>query len=98
MWLITTFISALIATLLWYLLKKEYKLDFLSLMLWGATIMILVDHLLGYEGGPFIELETDGLIKSGLLLGLLMLIPVLIMWLIVLFIPNIKNYLKKGGE
>jgi len=27
--------------------EKNYKLGFLSLMLWGATIMILVDHLLG---------------------------------------------------
>jgi len=55
MWLITTFITALTATLLWFLLKKKYKLGFLSLMLWGATIMILVDHILGYEGGKFIE-------------------------------------------
>ena len=95
MWLITTLISALIATLLWYLLKKKYKLGFLSLMLWGATIMILVDHLLGYEGGQFLELETDGLVRSGVLLGILMLIPVFIIWLIALFIPKLKNHFKK---
>jgi hypothetical protein len=29
-------------------LKNRYKLGFLSLMLWGATIMILVDHLFLY--------------------------------------------------
>ena len=45
-------------------------------MLWGAFIMILVDHILGYEGGAFIEIETDGLIKSGFVLGLAMLVPV----------------------
>lgn len=86
MWLITTFISAIIATLLWYIFKKEYKLEFLSLMLWGAAIMILVDHLLGYEGGQFLESETEGLIRSGVFLGVLMLIPVFIIWLIALFI------------
>ena len=95
MWLITTLVSSLIATLLWYLLKKKYKLGFLSLMLWGATIMILVDHLLGYEGGQFLELETDGLVRSGTFLGILMLIPVFIIWLMALVIPNLKNQFKK---
>ncbi len=95
MWLITTLVSAFIATLLWYLLKKKHKLGFLSLMLWGATIMILVDHLLGYEGGQFLELETGGLVRSGTFLGVLMLIPVFIIWLMALVIPNLKNQFKK---
>lgn len=88
MWLITTFIFAIMATLLWYVLKKKYKLGFLSLMLWGATIMILVDCLLGYEGGQFIKLETNGLIGNGILLGILMLAPVFIIWLIALFVST----------
>jgi len=92
MWLITTLITALIATLLWHILKKKYKLGFLSLMLWGATIMILVDHILGYEGGQFLEIETDGLVTSGTLLGLLMLIPVFIVWLTALLIPKFQNF------
>lgn len=94
MWLITTLIFALIATLLRYLLNKKYKLGFLSLMLWGATVMILTDHLLGYKGGKFLEFETDGLIRNGTLLGVLMFIPVFIIWLISLFTPNLKNQLK----
>ena len=91
MWLITTFIAALTATLLWFLLRKKYKLGFLSLMLWGATIMILVDHLLGYEGGKFLEIETDGMIKSGVLLGIMMLIPVFLIWFIALFISKLQR-------
>lgn len=63
-------------------------------MLWGATTMILVDHLLGYGGGKFLEFETDGLIKNGTLLGVLMLIPVFIIWLIALFAQNLKNQFK----
>lgn len=96
MWLITTFVAALTATLLWFLLRKKYKLDFLSLMLWGATIMILVDHLLGYKGGNFLETETFGMIKSGTMLGVVMLIPVFIIWLIVLFMPKFKSHFKKN--
>lgn len=95
MWLITTFIAALTATLLWFLLKKRYKLGFLSLMLWGAVIMILVDHILGYEGGKFLEIETDGIIKSGVWLGIAMLIPVFLMWFIAILISKSKKGLEK---
>lgn len=84
MWLITTFSAALGATIFWLLLKKRYKLGLLSLMLWGATIMILVDHWLGYEGGKFFQSSTDGLIKNGILLGVVMLLPVFFVWFIAL--------------
>ncbi|MGQ9706402.1 MAG: hypothetical protein ACUVWP_05285 [bacterium] len=91
MWLITTLICAVITTILWFLLKKRYKLGLLCLMLWGATIMILVDHLLGYSGGAFIEAQTDGLIRNGTLLGIIMLIPVFFTWIIVLSISRVKR-------
>ena len=88
MWLITTFIMAILATLFWLFLKKKYKLGFLSLMLWGATIMILVDHILGYEGGNFLEIETDGMIQNGALLGIIMLVPVLFTWFIMILVAS----------
>ncbi|MCM8782579.1 MAG: hypothetical protein NC828_05985 [Candidatus Omnitrophica bacterium] len=91
MWLVTTAISATGATVLNFVLPKKYKLGFLSLMLWGATIMILIDHLLGYEGGSFLEKTTDGLIRSGGLLGIVMLVPVITIWLIALLITNLKR-------
>ncbi|HDM67254.1 MAG TPA: hypothetical protein ENG62_02575 [Thermoplasmatales archaeon] len=90
MWLVTTFIAAFIVTTLWYLLPKRYNLEFLSFMLWGATLMILVDHILGYEGGEFLEIETDGLISSGALLGIVMLLPVIIIWGVSLIISGNK--------
>jgi hypothetical protein len=80
MWLATTFIAAFIATFLRIILKNKYKLGFLSLMLWGAAIMMLVDHILGYEGGAFLESKTDGLITDGITLGAVMLLPVLLIW------------------
>ena len=51
MWLITTLITAISATILWYVAPKIYKLDLLSLMFWGASFMILVDHLLDMTVG-----------------------------------------------
>jgi ABC-type transport system involved in multi-copper enzyme maturation permease subunit len=91
MWLITTLIAAIGVTILWYVAPKIYKLELLSLMLWGASFMILVDHLLGYEGGTFVEMETGGLITNSFVLGIVMLIPVFIIWITVLTIKKPKQ-------
>jgi len=90
MWLITTMIAAIAVTAIWYVKPKIYKLDILSLMLWGTSIMILVDHILGFEGEEFIELETGGLITNGAVLGIVMLIPVLIIWGVILITSKPK--------
>ena len=95
MWLMTTFVAALAVTLLCFLFKREYKLGFLSLMLWGATIMILVDHVLGYEGGQFLEVETNGMIRSGTLLGVVMLVPVFLVWGLALFVSKLRGQLNR---
>jgi len=80
MWLITTSVAAILVTAVWAYAPKKYKLGSLALMLWGLALMIFVDHLLGYKGGPFIEMQTDGLIENGTVLGIAMLIPVFIIW------------------
>jgi hypothetical protein len=95
MWLITTLVAALAVTLAWIVTSKKnaekYKLSFLALMLWGLSTMILVDHMLGYEEGAFLEMQTDGLITSGVVLGIAMLIPVFIFWEAVLVRAKVKN-------
>jgi len=98
MWLVTTLIAAIIATVAWYISKKDYKLDILSLMLWGTSIMILVDHILGYEGGAFLEIQTEGLIANATLLGIVMLIPIFIVWEIILILTKPKAKLEIGGK
>lgn len=80
MWLITTSVAAILVTAIWACTPKKYKLDSLALMLWGLAIMVFADHVLGYEGGPFVEMQTDGLIENGTVLGIAMLIPVFIIW------------------
>jgi len=96
MWLITTLIAAIVVTAAWYIAPRKYKLNFLSLMLWGSSLMILVDHIIGYEGGAFLELETEGLITNGTLLGIAMLIPILIFWEIVLITTTPKEKIIGG--
>ena len=95
MWLITTLIAAISVTILWYVAPRTYKLDLLSLMLWGASFMILVDHILGYEGGSFFEMETDGLISNSIILGIVMLIPVIMIWITVLIIKKPKKNVER---
>lgn len=96
MWLVTTLIAAMAVTAIWYVKPKIYKLDILSLMLWGTSIMILVDHILGYEGGAFIELETEGMITSGTLLGIVMLLPIFFFWEILLITSKPKGKIVGG--
>ena len=91
MWLATTSIAAAGATIGKFVLPKDYKLGFLALMLWGAAIMILVDHILGYKGGAFLEKTTDGMITNGTVLGIVMLVPVFVTWGISLLISNLKR-------
>ena len=93
MWLITTLVAAIAATAAGFAVPKKYKMGFLCLMLWGASVMILVDHILGYEGGEFIEMTTEGVITNGTMLGIAMLIPIFMIWEIYVIIS-----LKGGGD
>lgn len=78
MWLITSAIAAVTATMLWYFKDDgRYKLDVLSLIFWGTTIMVFVDHMMGYfndviaaglESGEFVEVSWQAFMLSILLL------------------------------
>ncbi len=95
-WLITTAIAAVVATGAGVVARWRYRLDLLSLMLWGAVVMILVDKVYGYwTEGSFIEVKTDGLITNGALLGLLMLMPVVVVWLVAL-ISSRQGKIRRG--
>lgn len=84
-------IAAIIVTIFWFEAPKKFKLGSLALMLWGLSVMIFVDHILGYEGGAFLEMETDGLISSGVVLGIAMLIPIFIVWEVAIVLSKLKN-------
>jgi peptidoglycan biosynthesis protein MviN/MurJ (putative lipid II flippase) len=98
MWLIILAFAAAIVTPIWYSMAEndKYMLKLLCLILWGATIMVLVDHVMGYlmEGGEFLELTLDATV-----LGFAMLIAALVIWEIVLILKDPKKVLyRKESE
>ena len=93
MWLITTLIAALAVTAAGFFVREKYKTRMLSLMLWGASLMIFVDHVIGYGGGEFIHMTTEGMITNGTVLGIAMLIPIFIVWE-----AYVMFSMKKGGK
>jgi len=98
MWLIILAFAAAIVTPIWYSMaeKDKYLLKLLCLILWGATIMVFVDHVMGFlmEGREFLELTLDATV-----LGFAMLTAALVIWEIVLLLKDPKKVLyKKKGE
>jgi len=98
MWLILTALAAIITTAIWYARSPhdKYKLGFLSLMFWGATIMWLVDHVIAViaEGGEFFEVSLEAT-----MLGISVILLALFVWVIVLLISapmgGFKSLLKR---
>ncbi|MFH1174476.1 MAG: hypothetical protein V1725_05040 [archaeon] len=92
MWLIVSSIATAVAGTAYFTFgkfRKKYKLGLLTLLLLGITIMVLVDHLIAFfSGEPFIQITTEGLIQNGVLLGLAMLAPIAIIWLIVIAVAK----------
>lgn len=94
MWLIILAFAAAIVTSLWYSMadNDRYMLRLLCLLLWGATIMVLIDRVMGYlmEGGEFLEMTPEAVA-----LGFMMLLAALIIWEIALLIKDPKGVLHK---
>lgn len=91
MWFIIPLFFAITASVLCYVFKNKYKLSFLCLMLWGSTIMILIDNVFTYKGSLFLAFETEGLFTNASLLAVLMLIPIFIVWLIALAVSKFQK-------
>lgn len=73
MWLIILAFAASIATAIWYTQAEndKYLLKYLSLIFWGTTIMVLVDHVVPFimeGGGEFFEVSTEATVLSGVML------------------------------
>ncbi len=90
--------AAAIATALWYLNAEndKYLLKFLSLILWGTTIMVLVDHVLPFimeGGGEFFETTTEAAVLS-----FVMLIVALGVWEGALLLKDPKGVIRKRAR
>ncbi|MGB9915378.1 MAG: hypothetical protein ACPLIG_07170 [Candidatus Bathyarchaeales archaeon] len=95
MWLVILAFAATIATAIWYTQAEndKYLLKFLSLILWGTTIMVLVDHTLPFlmeGGGEFFEMTAEAVV-----LGVVMLITALVVWEAALLLKDPKGVIYK---
>ncbi|MEM2168549.1 MAG: hypothetical protein QXX99_00280 [Candidatus Bathyarchaeia archaeon] len=94
MWLIILALAATIVTPIWYSKAEDdkYMIKTLCLILWGATIMTLIDHVMGYfmEGGSFLELTPEAAA-----LGFTMLTAAFIFWEIILLLKDPKGVIRK---
>jgi len=92
-WLVVTFLAMIVAISAFVSLKRQrerYKLGLLTLMLTGTFLLVLVDHVMAFiRKGTFIQVTTDGLITNGIVLGLVMLLPVLLVWILAIYLPKI---------
>ncbi|MBS7605521.1 MAG: hypothetical protein QXR84_04165 [Candidatus Bathyarchaeia archaeon] len=97
MWLIILALAAAITTPIWYSRAEDdkYMLRILCLILWGATIMVLVDHIMGFfmEGRDFLELTPEAVA-----LGFAMLATALIIWEITLLIKDPRGVIRKRAS
>lgn len=94
--LISTF-AAITATIVWYFNEKrsEYKLGFMALMYWGASIMWFVDAIYEYAelGAEYFEPALTDMINDSFL-GLSVVALGLIIWLIVMLVADPKGVIK----
>ena len=77
MWLIASAIMAVIATYLWYFHEDgHHHYEIMAQIFWGTTIMVFVDHMMGYYNdviaaglgeGAFVEVSWQALMLSILL-------------------------------
>ena len=96
MWIISTSLAAIVVTAIWYIKdpKGKYKLNTLSLMLWGATLMMFVDGMAGFIGeGNFLDLSL-----TPNMLALVLVIVALVAWEIVLLITDPQGVLRPKRE
>jgi len=94
MWLLFLFSAAIFTTALWYIWDKseKYAVSILALIYWGATIMVFVDHTLGYlmEGGEYFDTSLDACI-----LGSILVLMGAVIWEIFLILKDPAKKLKK---
>ena len=86
--------AAAIVTILWYSMAEndKYMLKLLALMLRGATIMVLVDHVMSYivEGGEFLEMTPEAVA-----LGFVMVLGAIILWEAILILKDPRGVLRR---
>ncbi len=96
MTLLITVFAAIISTVVWYVSDSDMKLGILSLMYWGASLMWLVDAIVGYIeiGAKYFTPAFSDMLNDAYL-GLSVVALGLIIWLVTLLVKDPKGRIKE---
>lgn len=97
--LITPAVAATITTFAKNKVDPKYHLEWLNLMLWGGTIMLIVDHIISGEIIPYFPFlsamkspeQIPVMLKEILVTGSLMTLAIISTWAMLVFIVNTKR-------
>lgn len=94
MHVVVLLLASILSTVAWHSRAQEdtHKLRFLSLILWGASIMVTVDRLMNHllYGEEFLEFTAESAAQ-----GMLMLASALAIWAIALLVRGPKRLTRK---
>lgn len=99
MTLLVTVFAAVIVTIIWYrnAPNNPMKLGTLCLMYWGASLMWLVDAIVGYsEDGAEFFVPSGADMLNDLYLGLSVVALGLVIWLVILLVKDPRGVVKSA--
>jgi len=83
--------AAIVTTVIKKRVPEKYHLDWLLLMLWGGTVMLIVDHVLNGEivwYYPFFTAGFDAIYREVIAVGIPMTLAIFGIWGVMIFIYN----------
>lgn len=98
MTLLITVFAAVVSTLVWYTNEKarNMKIGMLLYMFWGASLMWLVDSVVGYleEGADFFVPAAEDMLNDAFL-GVSVVALALVVWVVAVLIKDPLNRVRK---
>ena len=98
MTLLITVFAAVVSTLVWYTNEKarNMKIGMLLYMFWGASLMWLVDSVVGYleEGADFFVPAAEDMLNDAFL-GVSVVALALVVWVVAVLIKDPLHKVRK---
>ena len=98
MTLLITVFAAVVSTLVWYTNEKarNMKIGMLLYMFWGASLMWLVDSVVGYleEGADFFMPAAEDMLNDAFL-GVSVVALALVVWVVAVLIKDPLHKVRK---
>ncbi len=97
MTLLITAFAAVVSTLIWYTSEKarSMKIGMLLYMFWGASLMWLVDSVVGYleDGADFFVPSASDMLNDAFL-GVSVVVLALVVWIVYMLVKDPNHTLR----